>query len=64
VLRAVRETPATAQLPVLILTARHVTREELSFLTGNHIQQLIQKGDVSKAELLAAVARMFAHGDL
>jgi signal transduction histidine kinase len=64
VLRAIRSVPATAQLPVLILTARHVTREELSFLTGNHIQQLIQKGDVSKAELLAAVARMFAHGDL
>ncbi len=64
VLRAVRSTPATAQLPVLILTARHVTREELSTLAGNHIQQLIQKGDVSKAELLAAVARMFAKGDL
>jgi signal transduction histidine kinase len=64
VLQMVRSAPATAQLPVLILTARHVTQEELSFLTGNHIQQLIQKGDVSKAELLAAVAGLFAKGDL
>ena len=60
VLRSVRGAPATAQLPVLILTARHVTREELSFLKGNHIQELIQKGDISKAELLAAVAKLVA----
>lgn len=60
VLRALRADPATAALPVLILTARHLTSEELSFLTGNHVQQLIQKGDVSKAELLAAVASLFA----
>jgi CheY-like chemotaxis protein len=37
-----------------------VTREELSFLTSNHVQQLIQKGDINKAGLLAAVARMVA----
>jgi CheY-like chemotaxis protein len=43
---------------VLILTARHVSREELSFLTGNHIHQLIHKGDVDRASLLAAVAAM------
>lgn len=58
VLRAVRANPATAHLPVLILTARRVTPEELAFLVGNNIQQLIQKGDISKAELLAAVARL------
>lgn len=32
----------------------------MSFLEGNHIQQLIQKGDISRAELLAAVAKMVA----
>jgi signal transduction histidine kinase/CheY-like chemotaxis protein/CHASE3 domain sensor protein len=60
VLRQLRSSPRTAQLPVLILTARHVSREELSFLTGNHIHQLIQKGDVDRAGLLAAVADMVA----
>ena len=60
VLRQLRGTPQTARLPVLILTAKHVTREELSFLKGNHVYQLIQKGDISRTELLAAVARMVA----
>jgi signal transduction histidine kinase/DNA-binding response OmpR family regulator/CHASE3 domain sensor protein len=58
VLRQLRSSPRTDALPVLILTARHVSREELSFLTGNHIHQLIQKGDVDRASLLAAVAEM------
>lgn len=60
VLRQIRTTESSARLPVLMLTAKHVTREELSFLKGNHIHQLIQKGDVSRSELLAAVARMVA----
>jgi signal transduction histidine kinase/response regulator RpfG family c-di-GMP phosphodiesterase/HAMP domain-containing protein len=58
VLRQIRSSENTTLLPVLILTAKHVSREELSFLKGNHIYQLIQKGDVSRAELLAAVAKM------
>ena len=60
VLRELRSSPRTASLPVLILTARQVSREEVSFLTGNHIHQLIHKGDVDKASLLAAVAEMVA----
>ncbi|MFO7534683.1 MAG: response regulator [Kiritimatiellia bacterium] len=60
VLAAIRAERRTAQLPVLILTAKVVTQEELSFLKGNHIHQLIQKGDINKAGLLAAVARMVA----
>jgi CheY-like chemotaxis protein/anti-sigma regulatory factor (Ser/Thr protein kinase) len=64
VLRAIRGTDRTAGLPVLILTARHVTKEELSFLKGNNIHQLIQKGAISKAGLLAEVGKMVAdnHG--
>ena len=58
VLQAIRNNEKSAHLPVLILTARHVTREELSFLNGNDIHQLIQKGAVSKSELLAAIAQM------
>ncbi len=60
VLKAIRGTERTGQLPVIILTAKHVTPEELSFLKGNHIHQLIQKGDVGRGELLAAVAKMVA----
>ncbi len=58
VLRTMRSVARTAGVPVLILTAKHVTKEELSFLQGNHIHQLIQKGDVDRAELLSAVAAM------
>ncbi len=58
VLKAIRSVERTAQIPVLILTAKHITKEELSFLTSNHIQQLIQKGDINKDGLLAAVAGM------
>lgn len=58
VLKTVRGAERTARLPVLILTAKHVTREELKFLTGNHIHQLIRKGDVSGKELLSAVGAM------
>ena len=60
VLKATREVPRTARLPVLILTAKHVSKEELSFLKGNNVHQLIQKGDINKDGLLAAVARMVA----
>ncbi len=60
VLRQIRSTEKSAGLPVLILTAQHVTKQDLSFLKQNHIHQLIQKGDVNKNELLAAVASMVA----
>ena len=58
VLKNIRDNEISSQLPVLILTARHVTKDELSFLKGNNIHQLIQKGDISKSELLASIARM------
>ncbi len=58
VLRAVRGREETRCLPILILTARHVSKEELSFLKGNHIGQLIQKGDIGREELLRAIRRL------
>jgi len=60
VLKAIRGAERTAHLPILILTAKHVTNTELSFLKGNHIQQLIQKGDINRTGLLAAVVQMVA----
>jgi len=56
VLTAIRGEARTVHLPVIILTAKQVTNEELSALKANHVRQLIQKGDINKDELLAAVA--------
>jgi len=58
VLRTLREAEPTAHIPVLILTAKHITKEELRFLKRNNVHQLIQKGDVNRDELLNAVAAM------
>ncbi|HWQ68115.1 MAG TPA: response regulator [Methanospirillum sp.] len=58
VLHTLRRQEKTALIPVLILTAKHITQDELKFLTGNHIHQLIQKGDISRSGLLAAVKNM------
>ncbi len=58
VLKSIRSMEQTAQIPVLILTAKHVTKEELNFLKSNHVHQLIQKGDISKSDLLSAVSAM------
>ena len=58
VLKSIRSREETAHIPVLILTAKHVTSAELSFLRGNHVYQLIQKGDVNRVELLNAIGGM------
>jgi len=58
VLKRIRNQEKTDRLPVIILTAKYVTKEELSFLKNNGIYQLIQKGDINKDQLLAAVAQM------
>jgi len=58
VLEMLRNAEATAHIPVLILTAKHITKEELKFLKRNNIHQLIQKGDVKRQELQHAVATM------
>jgi signal transduction histidine kinase/DNA-binding response OmpR family regulator/HAMP domain-containing protein len=59
VLRIIREPdhPA-AKIPVLILTAKHISKEEFKFLKGNNIHQYIRKGDVNRIELLQSVASM------
>jgi CheY-like chemotaxis protein len=58
VLKTIREAERTAHIPVLILTAKHITKEELLFLKQNHIHQLIQKGDVNSNELISAIDTM------
>ena len=58
VLRSIRDKEQTAHLPVLILTAKHITKEELKFLKSNNVRQLIQKGNVNSDDLLGAVANL------
>ncbi len=58
VLRQLRTHPRGQGVPVLILTAKHVTKEELAFLRGNNIHELIRKGDISGSELLQLLADM------
>lgn len=58
VLETLRNAEPTAHIPVLILTAKHITKEELKYLKRNNIHQLIQKGDVKRLELQNAVTTM------
>jgi signal transduction histidine kinase/CheY-like chemotaxis protein/HAMP domain-containing protein len=60
VLRKLRSDNRTAHIPVLILTAKHITQEELKFLKRNNIYQLIQKGDIKRGYLLKAIRGMTA----
>ncbi|KPA08885.1 diguanylate cyclase [Candidatus Magnetomorum sp. HK-1] len=48
----------TARIPVLILTAKDLTPYDLKKLTNNNIQQLLQKGDIDKDELLFKIQTM------
>jgi signal transduction histidine kinase/DNA-binding response OmpR family regulator/HAMP domain-containing protein len=57
-LHKIRNQKRYADLPILILTAKFLSKEELSALRSNNIHQLIRKGDVSKDQLLKSVASM------
>jgi signal transduction histidine kinase/CheY-like chemotaxis protein/HAMP domain-containing protein len=58
VLREIRNLEETRNIPVLVLTAKHITKEDLSILKGNHIYQLIQKGSINRTELLRYVKNL------
>lgn len=58
VLKRIREQEKTSHLPVIILTAKYVTKAELAFLKHNGIHQLIQKGDINKEQLLNTIGQM------
>jgi CheY-like chemotaxis protein/signal transduction histidine kinase/HAMP domain-containing protein len=58
VLDKIRGNIATATIPVLILTAKDLTSDDLSRLSANNVEQLLQKGDVNRQELLLKIKRM------
>lgn len=58
VLKKLRASERTKRLPVLILTAKHISKDDYEVLRFNNIFQLIQKGDVNRHELLLAVQGM------
>lgn len=60
-LKILRDAEPTAMIPVLILSAKQITKEELGILKRNNVHQLIQKGDVNRMELLNAVESMVYH---
>ncbi|WP_296558602.1 response regulator [uncultured Acetobacterium sp.] len=60
VLELLRNAQVTAHIPVLILTAKHVTKDELKFLKRNNVHELIQKGDVDRKRLQNAISGMLS----
>ncbi|MDA3955031.1 MAG: response regulator [Bacteroidales bacterium] len=61
VLEKMRSSEVTKNIPVLILTAKDLTRSELSILSSNNIQQLINKGNVDINGLLFKLRLMLGN---
>jgi len=57
-LEAIRSTPETKKLPVLVLTAKDLTAAERASLSYNNVQQLIQKGSLNRTSLIRAVRQL------
>ncbi|MEE8400147.1 MAG: response regulator, partial [Desulfobacterales bacterium] len=58
VLDEIRNTEATLGVPVLILTAKDLTADDLGRLRSNNVQELVQKGDVDREGLLLKTKTM------
>ncbi len=58
VLERLRGSEITKNIPVLVLTAKTLTKKDLSRLTSNNISQLVQKGDVDVDDLLSGLKKM------
>ena len=61
VLEQLRGTEQTKNIPILILTAKDLTRSDLARLSSNNVQQLIQKGDIDIEGLLNKVKLMLGN---
>lgn len=58
VLNRIRASEKTMLIPVLILTAKHITPQDLKALNSNNVFQLIQKGDINRSEMLISIYSM------
>ena len=58
VMEKIRGAKATVKTPVLVLTARDLTPEDMNRLRTDNIHQLIQKGDIDREGLLFRVRSM------
>ena len=61
VLSELRADPATVSLPVIVVTAKELTREERA-LIGEHADAMLQKGSFKPEELEAVIERLLARG--
>ena len=58
-LRVLRRKPGCETIPVVVITAKDLTPEDRERLTGS-VNQIIQKGDVDRDELLQNITTMLA----
>jgi CheY-like chemotaxis protein len=65
VLESIRSKPETKTIPVLILTAKELTKSDLNRLSTNNIQQLVQKGDIDLEKFITKINLLLnLEGDL
>ncbi|HLP05521.1 MAG TPA: response regulator, partial [Paludibacter sp.] len=64
VLKFLRDKEETCNIPVLVLTAKQLTLEELDLIRKYDVHQLIHKGDVHKSDLQKAIVSMIKHGEM
>jgi signal transduction histidine kinase/response regulator RpfG family c-di-GMP phosphodiesterase len=57
-LNALRASEKTSNIPVLVLSAKHISKEEMRELKKNHVYQIIQKGGVNRNDLMNVVSNM------
>ena len=57
-IQKIRSMEKTRSIPILILTASDLTKEDLAKLSSNKVQQLIQKGNVDIYDILDKVKHM------